>query len=488
MRLNPVPANWNRVIETCCVDFFEYAGHRNINFINQFDETIPHDLIFDTKVVEKIILNLLNNAFKYISSGGKITVRTLSDSSHFQSSHPYSMVQQFATTNAEESSAMTEVTLVVSDNGIGISQASIDKVFERYYRVNDVTDEQHIGSGIGLALVKSLVELHGGTISIYSERNKGTDFIVSFKFPLAETGENHPTATSMQSDNASDLIQYKENIMERKDEMVTADIIDESIYPVYTEKKTILLVEDNEDLRVLIAEILEKDYHIIQAGNGAVALEKLNNENPDLILTDVMMPLIGGIELCRTVKQNIETSHIPVIMLTAKSGMENQIEGMEGGADLYIEKPVNHKLLLLSIANIFAHQERVRTYYSKNFFSDNPEAKFSKRDSEFMVALQKEIEKQIADPELDVEKLAASLAISRSKLYTKIKTLTGKSIVEYIRSYRLRKIARMLLEETLPINLIIEQAGIDNPSYFSRIFKKEFGMTPTEFMEKNRKN
>ena len=192
MRLNPVPANWNRVIETCCVDFFEYAGHRNINFINQFDETIPHDLIFDTKVVEKIILNLLNNAFKYISSGGKITVRTLSDSSHFQSSHPYSMVQQFATTNAEESSTMTEVTLVVSDNGIGISQASIDKVFERYYRVNDVTDEQHIGSGIGLALVKSLVELHGGTISIYSERNKGTDFIVSFKFPLAETGENHP--------------------------------------------------------------------------------------------------------------------------------------------------------------------------------------------------------------------------------------------------------------------------------------------------------
>ena len=270
--------------------------------------------------------------------------------------------------------------------------------------------------------------------------------------------------------------------------MVTADVIDESIYPVYTDKKTILLVEDNEDLRVLIAEILEKDYHIIQAGNGAAALERLNDENPDLILTDVMMPLVGGIELCRAVKQNIETSHIPVIMLTAKSGMENQIEGMEGGADLYIEKPVNRKLLLLSIANIFAHQERVRTYYSKNFFSDNPEAKFSKRDSEFMVALQNEIEKQIADPELDVEKLAASLAISRSKLYTKIKTLTGKSIVEYIRSYRLRKIARMLLEENLPINLIIEQAGIDNPSYFSRIFKKEFGMTPTEFMEKNRKN
>ncbi len=488
MRLNPAPANWNRVLEACCVDFFEYAGQRNINFINQFDETIPHNLLFDAKVVEKIVLNLLNNAFKYISTGGKITVRTLSDSSHFQSSHPYSMVQQAADANTRETAATVEVTLVVSDNGIGISEASIAKVFERYYRVNDITDEQHIGSGIGLALVKSLVELHGGTISIYSERNKGTDFVVSFRFPLAEATEKNSTVTSTLNEDASDFIQYKENVIEEVDEMVTADVIDESIYPVYTDKKTILLVEDNEDLRLLIAEILEKDYHIIQAGNGAAALEKLNDENPDLILTDVMMPLVGGIELCRAVKQNIETSHIPVIMLTAKSGMENQIEGMEGGADLYIEKPVNRKLLLLSIANIFAHQERVRTYYSKNFFSDNPEAKFSKRDSEFMVALQNEIEKQIADPELDVEKLAASLAISRSKLYTKIKTLTGKSIVEYIRSYRLRKIARMLLEENLPINLIIEQAGIDNPSYFSRIFKKEFGMTPTEFMEKNRKN
>ena len=487
MRLNPAPADWNRVLEECCVDFFEYASQRNINFINQFDETIPHNLLFDTKVVEKIVLNLLNNAFKYTSGGGKVSVRTLSDSNHFQSSHPYSMVQQFAPADIGEQSATTEVTLVVSDNGVGISEASIAKVFERYYRVNDVTDEQHIGSGIGLALVKSLVELHGGTISIYSERNKGTDFVVSFRFPLAEASEA-PATVSTQSEDASELIQYKENVIEEQKDITTADVIDEGLYPVYTEKKTILLVEDNEDLRVLIAEILEKDYQVIQAANGADALEKLKDENPDLILTDVMMPLVGGIELCRSVKQNIETSHIPVIMLTAKSGMENQIEGMEGGADQYLEKPVNRRLLLLSIANIFAHQERVRTYYSKNFFSDNPEAKFSKRDSDFMVALQNEIEKQIADPELDVEKLAASLAISRSKLYTKIKTLTGKSIVEYIRSYRLRKIARMLLEENLPINLIIEQAGIDNPSYFSRIFKKEFGMTPTEFMEKNRKN
>jgi DNA-binding response OmpR family regulator/two-component sensor histidine kinase len=487
MRLNRVPANWNRILEECCADFFEYASHRNINFINQFDETIPDKLLFDTKVVEKIVLNLLNNAFKYVSTGGKITVRTLSDISHFHSPHPYSLVQQFASSDSGEPSATTEIALVVSDNGVGISQASIAKVFERYYRVDDTSDEQHIGSGIGLALVKSLVELHGGSISIYSERNKGTDFVISFRLPLTEDSGTHPATVSLPNGDTSGFIRYKENIVEETPDMVTFDVIDESTYPVYNEKKTILLVEDNEDLRVLIAEILDKDYHVIQAANGADALEKLRDENPDLIITDVIMPRVGGIELCHSVKHNIETSHSPVVRLTAKSGMENQLEGMESGADLYLEKPVNRKLLLIGIANIFIHQERIRTYYSKNFFSDNSYAKFNKRDSEFMVALQNEIEKQIADSELDVEKLAASLAISRSKLYTKIKTLTDKSIVEYIRSYRLRKIARMLLEEDLPINLIIEQAGIDNPSYFSRIFKKEFGVTPTEFMEKNRK-
>lgn len=468
--------NWNRFIEKYCADFFEYARQKDIDFMDHFDETIPEELFFDPKVLEKIALNLLHNAFKYTSPGGKITVRTLADASLFHSIYEHSSV--VGTLPDATNTTSRQVSLIVSDTGIGISEASISKVFERYYRVEDVTGEQHIGSGIGLALVKSLVELHGGTITIYSERNKGTDMVVTFYLK----GSNDAFSRYMQNEvNRTEVgmpIQKQPDDRKESEENV--------LYWSPGIKKMILLVEDNNELRGLIAEMLSESYEVVEAKNGAVALELLEDENPDLILTDVMMPLVDGIALCRSVKENMETSHIPVVMLTAKSGVDNHIESIEMGADLYLEKPINKKLLLISLANLFKQQERIKEYYSKNFFADSGDIKLGKRDSEFMEALQNEIEKQISNPNLDIGQLASSLAISRSKLYSKTKALTGKSVVEFIRGYRLRKIAKLLIEEDLPINIIIEQAGIDNPSYFSRIFKKEFGMTPSEFIGKQR--
>lgn len=496
MRLKPEKNNWNEVIRMNAADFFEYASQKGIQFSCRLDEHIPSALYFDPKVMEKILLNLLNNAFKYTSDGGFVTVTTLNEINSFCSSHENSYTDKRESLDkAHLESGVHGVSLVISDSGIGISDASISKVFERYYRVNDTTGEQHIGSGIGLALVKSLVGLHGGNITIYSERNKGTDIVVTFYLKdstTEDTREIIASATSVTNepdvslDSSPDKV---ENLMEvslapQQPEVVTPV----AGHPHFISKKLVLLVEDNDELRELIAEMLSEYYEVLEAENGAVALKILEDENPELILTDIMMPVMNGTALCRSVKENLETSHIPVVMLTAKSGIENQIEGMETGADAYIEKPVNKRLLLVSLANLFKQQERIKEYYSKNYFADAVELKLGKRDSEFMEALQNEIEKQISDPDLDVNHLASSLAISRSKLYTKTKALTGKSVVEFIRVYRLRKIARLLLEEDQPINIIIEKAGIDNPSYFSRIFKKEFGMTPTEFIDKNRKD
>ncbi len=495
MRLKPEKNNWNEVIRKNAADFYEYASQKGIRFLCRLDEHIPAALYFDPKVLEKILLNLLNNAFKYTSAGGFVTVTTLNDVSSFRSSHENSYTDEqepLLSDKAGIEPGVHEVSIIVSDSGIGISDASISKVFERYYRVNDVTGEQHIGSGIGLALVKSLVELYGGKITIYSERNKGTDIVVTFYLKDSTADDTGKTTESVTNepdnfiestpDKAVKQLEISRSIPQSEDAIPIAE------HSHFVSKKLVLLVEDNDELRELIAEMLSDYYEVLEAENGAVALKILEDENPELILTDIMMPVMSGTVLCRSVKENIETSHIPVVMLTARSGIENQIDGMETGADVYIEKPVNKRLLLVSLANLFKQQERIKEYYSKNYFADAMELKLGKRDNEFMEALQNEIEKQISDPDLDVNHLASSLAISRSKLYTKTKALTGKSVVEFIRVYRLRKIARLLLEEDQPINIVIEKAGIDNPSYFSRIFKKEFGMTPTEFIDKNKKD
>lgn len=495
MNLKPEKNNWNEVIKANFADFYEYTSQKGIRFSCLLDENIPEELYFDPKVIEKILLNLLNNAFKYTSAGGSVTITTLNDVNSFRSSHMNSFRNEqrniFPDT-ARMSPGIHEVSIIVSDSGIGISDASISKVFDRYYRVNDMTGEQHIGSGIGLALVKSLVELHDGKITIYSERNKGTDIVVTFylKDPTVEGTEK--VIEKVENKPYSNISVSPEKPVKEPNESLSRqqpeDVTQVDGQSLFLTKRLILLVEDNDELRELIAEMLSDHYGVLEAENGAVALKILEDENPELILTDLMMPVMSGTALCRSVKENVETSHIPVVMLTAKSGIDNHIEGMEVGADVYIEKPVNKRLLLASLANLFRQQERIKEFYSKYYFADTTELKLGKRDSEFMETLQNEIEKQISDPDLDVNHLASSLAISRSKLYSKTKALTGKSVVEFIRIYRLRKISQLLLEEDQPINIIIEKAGIDNPSYFSRIFKKEFGMTPSEFIDKNRKD
>ena len=478
VRLELLKGDWNAFVSGNCSDFSDYAGHKNILFETYLDESIPRDLYFDARMMEKIILNLLNNAFKYTSPQGKITVRTLGNVSGYKSQYANSIIINPGGGNTGHLFGM-----VICDSGVGISEMSIGLVFERYYRVNESSDDQHLGSGIGLALVKSLVELHKGYIAIYSERDKGSDIVIGFPVDASVYAEddfsNEPATVYLSGTK----IIHDQVVSEEEEQPVDGYVP----LPVQY-KKCVLVVEDNDDLRDMLVDMLRDYYEVKEAANGLEAMNLIDEEEADLILTDIMMPGMNGIELSKAIKGSIETSHIPVVILTAKTGPENQIEGLHSGADAYLEKPVNKQVLLLMLSNIFKQQVRIKEYYAKNYFvqagtNDSP---VNKREAEFMKQLIGLIEDNLSNTEIDVLQIASALAMSRRKLYGKVKAMTGQSVVEFIRNYRLRKAAQILVEEDLSISLAMERVGIDNASYFSRIFKKEFGESPSDFIVHHR--
>jgi len=458
-------------------DFIEHGAQRNIDFRIICDDELNHPVCFDQQLVEKIIMNLLNNAFKYTNDGGSIEIETIIDHSTFNSKFPNSFLVNKKDINAPMFG------IVVRDTGIGISAESINKVFDRFYIVNDPMGNSHIGSGVGLALVKSLVTLHKGYICINSERERGTEIIVAFP-----NSEQEYTSSEFKEDGETEMhsgttISSPKVVFPSGSEL-NSEMNDQPENFYFNEKKRILLAEDNDDLRSLIAETLVAQFEVVEACNGKIASELLHKKEYDLIISDIMMPLKDGVTFCKEVKEDISTSHIPFIMMTAKGGLENRIEGINSGADAYLEKPINFKVLQLTILNLFKLQNRTKEFYAKNFYAESNEINTNQRDNEFMKQLVSVIESKINESTLDINYLAVELAMSRSKLYAKVKNLTGKSIVEFIRYYRLRKAVRLLVDENLPIRDVMERVGIESQSYFTRAFKKEFGENPSTFVTK----
>ena len=475
IRLNLQTGNWNQFVSENCSDFSEAAEQKEISYATELDLSITTELYFDKKVMEKILLNLLNNALKYTPNGGKIKISTLSNINNFKSSYTNKIIIRTG------DNTQNLYGLVISDSGVGISEASIGHIFERYYRVSESSGIQHLGSGIGLALVKSLVELHKGYIAVYSERDKGSDIVIGFPIDIS----------AYEKDNFNNEIASQPLLSGNKltsHSALTSQHITPAPLPDL-KTKNILFVEDNDDLRELLAEMLREYYNVKEVTNGQDALKQIEDDNIDLVLTDIMMPGMNGIELSKHIKENIDSSHIPVVILTAKTGDENQIEGLYSGADIYLKKPVNKDILLLSISNLFKQQARIKEYYAKHYFAqtDNNETSINKRDAEFMKQFTEVIERNLSNTEIDVLQIASNLAMSRRTLYGKVKALTGQSIVEFIRNYRLRKAAQILAQENISISAVMERVGIDNASYFSRIFKTEFGESPSDFVSRHHK-
>ena len=411
---------------------------------------------FDKDKLEKILFNLLSNAFKYTHANGKISVEMIY--------------------NDEKSNGTIQPSLCIkiSDDGIGIPADMHKKIFERYFQHNLPGNTYNYGTGIGLAITNEFVKLHEGTISVESEPEKGTCFTVLL--PL-KTGEDNQAATE----------RGEASLISEKATSLQADLNEggEALLNHHSKRNTILLVEDSEDFRFYLKDNLKHRYNVIEATNGKEGLEKVKNFHPDLVVSDIMMPVMNGIELSKKIKSNPHTSHIPVILLTALTNVEKELEGFNAGISDYITKPFTFEILASRIRNHLNLREQLRKKFQKLVDIHPGEITITPVDEEFMKRALETVKKNLQNADFSVEDLSRELFISRVALYKKLLSLTGKSPIEFIRVMRLKRAAQLLEKSQMNIAEIAYEAGFNNPKIFTRYFKEEFHMTPSQYQSAN---
>jgi len=430
---------------------------------------------FDQEKMTKIIYNLISNSVKFTNEGGEIELEVFTSAKENLKSEFAIHVEFDSGYNASEYTFIR-----VKDNGIGITPGSINQIFDRFFHLND-GGNQHLGSGIGLALVKSLVMLHQGFIQVSSERYKGTEIMVGFPLGDAHVRPEEKLAPEESSSiSASDILDpdldfKKENLP--KETITTTENL-----------PGLLIVEDNDELRNMLIEHYSNEFKVFGAKNGVEGIRTATNEFPELIISDIMMPEMDGVEMCKTLKEDIQTSHIPIILLTAKSSIEHQIEGTEAGADVYIPKPFSLRLLDAQIKRLIESQSSLKEKYASDIYASTREIVKNRKDQEFLDSLINIINENIDNNDFNVNILCQELGFGRTNLYKKIKSVTGYSLGEFIRSLRLKKAAKLLVSQDISISEVIFMVGINSNSYFTKAFKAQFGVTPSEFINQQRKN
>ena len=444
-KLELVRANMNlRVqLQEWSHSFQTLALKKHIHFVLEVnDDRADYLMAVDAEKMERVYFNLLSNAFKFTPENGTITV-TLS------------------TLTKEEGGRYAR--LVVADTGSGISVQHIRHIFDRFYQI----DVNHAGSGIGLALAKAFVELHGGEITADSVEGKGTVFTVDIPMTVVE----EPSADLVQEPRIT-----QQTVVEELEDMETEEQIPDE------NKECILIIDDNADVRDYVKSLLKEEYTVIEAPDGRAGLKKAMKYVPDAIICDVMMPVMDGLECCRKLKTELQTSHIPVMLLTACSLDEQRIQGFECGADSYISKPFNSKLLLVRLRNLMDNHKRLKQFFGdKTTLSKEP---VSDVDKGFVDRFRELIEENLADSELSVEDLGSKMGLSRVQLYRKIKALTNYSPNELVRIARLKKAASLLASSEKTISEITYEVGFTSPSYFTKCYKDYFGESPTDFLKR----
>lgn len=444
-KLELVRANMNlRVqLQEWSHSFQTLALKKHIHFVLEVnDDRADYLMAVDAEKMERVYFNLLSNAFKFTPENGTITV-TLS------------------TLTKEEGGRYAR--LVVADTGSGISVQHIRHIFDRFYQI----DVNHAGSGIGLALAKAFVELHGGEITVDSVEGKGTVFTVDIPMTVVE----EPSADLVQEPRIT-----QQTVVEELEDMETEEQIPDE------NKECILIIDDNADVRDYVKSLLKEEYTVIEAPDGRAGLKKAMKYVPDAIICDVMMPVMDGLECCRKLKTELQTSHIPVMLLTACSLDEQRIQGFECGADSYISKPFNSKLLLVRLRNLMDNHKRLKQFFGdKTTLSKEP---VSDVDKGFVDRFRELIEENLADSELSVEDLGSKMGLSRVQLYRKIKALTNYSPNELVRIARLKKAAFLLASSEKTISEITYEVGFTSPSYFTKCYKDYFGESPTDFLKR----
>lgn len=453
--------------------FQPLAEKKQIDYVIECKEATPGAVqnaflcIADSQKVERIVYNLLSNAFKFTPQGGRIQVLLTVDG--------------------------TALTLKVIDNGSGMTDDQMQHIFDRFYQAN----VNYTGTGIGLALVKAFVEMHGGSVHVESAESGGSKFVVTM--PQRQKGhvvnvEANATVMDTLRDGAI-AIADTESV-----ETVAAD-------GAADKQASVLIIDDSDDVRQYVAMVLSDTYRILEAADGKSGLEKAREEVPDMIICDVMMPVMDGMECLCQLKADIKTSHIPVVMLTAYTRDQKKIEGYELGADSYLEKPFSSQVLRARLQNLIEGRRRLQELWfsqvsaadtqvatgtasaPKNNVADSVTAPATlPQDITFVEHLKDYIQAHLSDSDLSVEDISAEFHLGRTQMYRKTKALTGKSPIELLRTARLRKAAKMLTETERSISEITYACGFSVPSYFTKCFHEYYGMTPSEWKEKEKES
>jgi signal transduction histidine kinase/DNA-binding response OmpR family regulator len=416
--------------------FESLAKQKNIRL--KFTSDDERTLIYvDNDKIEKILYNLLSNAFKFTPEGGEISVSVLT--------HPVKPIYKEGTKGG--------VNIIVADTGPGIPPDKVKHVFDRFYQANNGYSGDQEGTGIGLALTQELVKLHHGDIFVESKEGKGTTLVPEIQLPEHDQlQESDQAKDGMPEDDARPLL---------------------------------LIVEDNDDLRSYIRSYLDDEYRIHEAVDGELGLQSAIKKVPDLIISDVMMPKMDGYQLCRKLKSDERTSHIPVIMLTAKAAREDKLEGLEIGADDFLTKPFDPAELQVRIKNLIEQRQNLREKYLRDFklYPQAIEEEAVSMDEKFLQKAVEAVQDNISDSEFTVEVFGEKMAMSRMQLHRKITALTGHTANEFIRNLRLQKAAQLILKHTGDIAEIAYDTGFTTPSYFTECFRKYFGKSPTDYQK-----
>jgi len=438
-------------VQEICENFRETIENQHIQFefINHASDA---KIWIDPDCLEKIILNLLSNAFKYTPSGKKIQV-SLENNEKF-------------------------LTIEIKDEGVGISKEKQKKLFNRFVSFNE--DKSKPSTGIGLSIVKELIDKHGGKITIESEEGKGSCFTINLLHGTAHFDKMVEIIAS--SSNEFSPIERKENNSVRENEVLKEDLKNDK-------KSSVLIVEDDAELRLFIHSILEKEYLTLEAENGMEGLKKAIKYCPDFIVTDIMMPQMNGIELLQHLKMNINTCHIPIVLLTAKTTIESKLEGLTYGADDYITKPFSVAYFKARIANLIQQRKQLQEIYRTNLISPQQQPlsvplNINSQDEELMKKTLQLIEENMENFDFSVDDLVLQIGMSRTVFFKKIKTLTGLAPIEFIRDIKMKHAADLLLSGKYMVKEIAYLVGISDTKYFTKCFKNKYGLTPVQY--KNR--
>ncbi|MEI7504477.1 MAG: ATP-binding protein, partial [Paludibacter sp.] len=434
------------------VSFQEFAKFRGIEltFVSNKD-IIP--LVFDYVELQKVFYNLISNTFKFTRKGGKIDVEIDADD--------------------------RRVKISVSDTGVGISKDNLEKVFDRFYQADNLDDSslQNKGTGIGLALAKGIVELHKGKISVTSTPGIGSTFVVELLY-----GDLH-----FADKEKVEIVESQEEIVNAYKIQTVLDIdflkeTSENQSKNFVEKPTVLIVEDNDGLRQMLVQLFDVMYTVLEANNGLVGYQMAVDKHPDLIISDVMMPEMNGNDMCTKLKGNFETCHIPVVLLTAQTSLEQNLDGLKRGADDYITKPFNVKILVTRCNNLLLGRKILQEKYSKQIDTTAFNIATNELDQEFIEKAIAIVETNIHLESLDVNFLCSEMAIGRRVFFYKMKSITGQTPNDFIQNIRLKKAAWTL--QNVPdktISELSEELGYNSVSYFGKCFKVKFGVLPSAY-------